>query len=249
MPIRLTKSVKIISILIFVFFLIQKTSDLYLGTQIYSLLSLESQAFFHRHYYWQILTYPFLSGDVSQLFFNLLMFVFVGSDLESFWGSRSFLRYLFFCSISLGLIYVLSGMGRGVPLVGPSGVLYGLFAAYGLIFGERVLLFMLLFPIQAKYFALILAAIQLLTALFSPGVSAVTSFAHFLGMGVGAFYLWGLAKWQISRRNSSRSFISQLKKLTKKRRSSRKHLKLVVNRLDEIDQADQDSDESPKTWH
>jgi len=134
-------------------------------------------------------------------------------------------------------------------LVGISGVLYGLFAAYGLIFGERVLLFMLLFPIQAKYFALILAAIQLLTALFSPGASAVTSFAHFLGMGVGAFYLWGLAKWQISRRNSSRSFVNQLKKLTKKKRKSGKHLKLVVNRLDEIDQADQDSDETPKTWH
>ena len=82
MPIRLTPSVKVICILVLCVFLCQKLSDLYLGTHLYSLLSLESESFFQRHFYWQILTYPFLTGDVSQLFFNLLMFVFVGSALS-----------------------------------------------------------------------------------------------------------------------------------------------------------------------
>ena len=248
MPIRLTRSVKVLSLIILVGFILQKTLDLYFGAQLGFFLSLRSFSFFHRHFFWQVLTYPFVSSDVSQLCFNLLMFVFVGSDLEQIWGARSFLKFFFFCTLSVGLIYVLSGLGGEIPLSGLSGVLYGLFAAYGILLGERTLLFMMIVPIQAKYFALILAGIQLLTALFTPG-AWVTGLAHLTGMGMGFLYLWMQMRWRLWSRNRERSLGDQWKKFTKKRVRSSKHLKLVVNRLEDMDPGDEDSKDSPKTWH
>ena len=247
MPIRLTRSVKVLSLIFLASFIIQKTSDLYFGTHLGVGLSLQSSSFLHSHFFWQVLTYPLISSDVSQLVFNLLMFVFVGSDLEQIWGARSFLKFLFFCTVSIGLIYALSGMGGEISLSGLSGALFGLFAAYGILLGDRTLLLMMIFPIQAKYFAMILAAIQLLTALFTPG-AFVTGLAHLLGMVMGGVYLWGQARWRLWARRHPPTLDNQLKKLMK-RKSRSHHLKLVVNRLDELDREEGDSKDSPKTWH
>jgi len=249
MPIRLTRSVTVLSLIILMSFIFQKTLDLYFGAQLGFFLSLRSSSFFDQHFFWQVVTYPFVSSDVSQLFFNLLMFVFVGADLEQIWGSRSFLKFFFFCTLSVGLIYVLSGWGGETPLSGISGALYGLFAAYGILLGERTLLFMMIVPVQAKYFAMTLAGIQLLTALFTPG-AWVTALAHLTGMVMGFLYLWIQMRWRLSIRSQQGYFLgNQLKKFTKKRARSGKHLKLVVNRLDDLEQEDEGSKDSPKTWH
>ena len=43
----------------------------------------------------------------------------------------------------------------------------GLLTAFGILFGERVFLFMLIFPMKAKHFVLILGLIELMTTVFS----------------------------------------------------------------------------------
>jgi membrane associated rhomboid family serine protease len=119
-----------------------------------------------------------------QLFFNLMMVAFIGSELELAWGRR---RFLFYYSLrGFFRVFVFSharNLARAESLlsyIGASGAIYGLLVAYGLIFGERVLLFMMLFPLKAKYFVWILALIELMSTVFSTGGS-LASIAHIGG--------------------------------------------------------------------
>ena len=61
------------------------------------------------------------------------------------------------------------------PLVGLSGIVSSLCVAYAVIFPDRVFSFMMIIPIKARYFCMILVAISLYQGLSGP-------------MGVGA---WG----------------------------------------------------------
>jgi membrane associated rhomboid family serine protease len=152
---------------------------------------------------WQLLTYNFLHSPVvySHILFNLLMMWMIGGDLERHWGGRKYLTYWMVCGIGAGVCVTLAGAFRGVttPTIGASGAIYGLLLAYGTIFAERRLLFMLLFPIKAKTMAWILFAIAFVSNL-SPQSDRVSHVAHLGGMVVGWLYLqraWRLGDfWQ-----------------------------------------------------
>jgi membrane associated rhomboid family serine protease len=250
MPIRLTKTVKVLAIICFIVFLIQQTGDQFFGTHLTSVFGLVPAYWLRDYRIWQLFTYSFLHADVMQLFFNLMMMTFIGSDLEDLWGPRRFLRFYLFCATATGLVYLLfqmmfHGPGNHAPLIGPSGAIYGLLMAYGLLFGERVLLFMMLFPLKAKYFIWVLALIQLMTTVYSPG-GGWSSLAHLSGMASGLIYLWIQASWLASRKNpSGGGFFAPAK-----RRKRSKHLKLIVNNNRDFDsQDDDDPGPQPKVWH
>jgi membrane associated rhomboid family serine protease len=250
MPIRLTRAVKALAIACFAAFLIQQTADQFFGTNLLSWFALVPAFFVLDHRYWQIITYAFLHGDVMHLFLNLLMLVFIGGELEATWGTARFLRYYFFCAISAGLLYLVLQMFRGdglhTPMVGASGAIYGLLMAYGLIFGERVLLFMMLFPLKAKYFVWILAGIELMTTVFS-GHGGLASAAHLGGMAAGFGYLWGRATYTVWKKN--RTGQTLLGRKAKKRRIQPKHLKLVINNQNKVELTSEDEDDKPPTFH
>lgn len=249
MPIQLTRTIKALIIVCFVAFIVQQTSDRFLGTHFLSWFGLVPAAFIQSHRYWQIFTYAFLHADVMHLFFNMLMLAFIGSELEITWGRTQFLRYFIFCTVMAALAYlvlqlvILKDPGYGL-MVGASGGIYGLLMAYGLIFGERVLLFMMLFPMKAKHFVLVLALVELMTTMYSSG-GPVASGAHLAGMAAGFFYLWARARWII--RQKSRAKVKMLGFQLKRKKS--KHLKLVVNKPRENDSSDEGSHGNPRTWH
>jgi membrane associated rhomboid family serine protease len=227
--------------------MLQQTGDQFFGTDILGIFGLVPFAFLREYRFWQILTYPFFHRDVMQLFFNLMMLAFIGSDIEAAWGSRRFLKYFFFCSVSAGLTYVLIQTAVGLqsghfrahaPMNGATGAIYGLLMAYGLIFGERVLLFMMLFPMKAKHFIWVLALLELFTTLYSGG-GGLASIGHLAGMIAGFGYLWWGATLTVLRNRSKQS--------KKKRRNQ--HLKLIVNNAKDFEREDDDSENNPKTWH
>ncbi len=253
MPIRLTRAVRYLLVASVACFLIQQTGDQFFGTHLLSIFGLTSAGFFQNRYYWQIFTYSFLHTEVIQLFFNLMILALLGSELEQVWGMIRFLSYYFFCSISSALVYLLF---HGVfardsaffaPLIGPSGALYGLFTAYGLIFGERVLLFMMLFPMKAKHFVWVLAGLQLMMTIYTPG-GAWASLAQLTGMGAGFVYLWVRTRWILSRKKHSFQALGQSGSRKIKKKKGR-HLKLVSSKSGDIDRLDSDADDHPKTWH
>src|SRR5262245_41811600 len=109
---------------------------------------------------WQLVTYNFLHSPVaySHILFNMLTMWMIGGDLERHWGGRKYLTYWLVCGVGAGVFVALAGGFRGVtiPTIGASGAIYGLLLAYGTIFAERVLLFMMLFPLKARTVAWIL---------------------------------------------------------------------------------------------
>jgi membrane associated rhomboid family serine protease len=256
MPIRLTKAVKYLIIACFAVYVIQWiTWAATGGTPITDWFGLSPAGFVMKHRIWQIFTYAFLHGDPIHLFLNLMMLAFIGAELEASWGITRFLRYYFVCSVSAGLVYLILKMiwwgGEGAAsdtsvMIGASGAIYGLLMAYGLLFGERVMLFMMLFPMKAKHFIWILALIEFMSIFPGSGRGAsLSSVAHVAGMAAGFIYLWTWASLSVMRKR--RAAAASGKPLKKgKKRSASQHLKLVINNEKSEDDDDVDT---PRTWH
>lgn len=245
MPIRLSPTVKILAIACVAIFVLQHALERFAGVPISGIFGLSPYDFLLGHSVWQIFTYPFLHADVLHLFFNLLMVAFIGSDLEMHWGRKKFLALVFSGSTAAGILYLLlqaivfSSVASRTPLVGISGAVYAMLAAYGIIFGERVMLFMMLFPLKAKQFIWVLAGMELMTSLFS-GRGGLSSAAHLAGFAAGWAFVF--AERRIAGRGTASPFGQRAKAVKKNKRPSN-HLKLVINK------DDSDDDSTPKTWH
>ena len=242
-PLRITPTIKILLITLFASFVIERTADIYLGGDLVSWFALVPKRVVLDFAVWQLVTYSFLHADVMHLFLNLLLLVFVGSELETLWGRKRFLRFFFFCVVSGGAAYLLmtafATSRMHVPMVGASAGIYGLLVAYGILFSERVLLFMMLFPMKAKQFVWILALVEFMTSFFSPS-GGLSSVAHLGGMAGGFFYLWGFAWFARRKRQMAEGHLQKQR--------DKRHLKLVVGRGDRDDDPGS-SGGGPKTWH
>ena len=166
---------------------------------------------------WQLVTYMFLHGGISHILFNMLTLWMMGTELEHKWGTRFFTKFYFVCGIGAGLTHVLLGIlpfGFAnqfyYPLtIGASGAIFGLLLAYAVYFPTRPILMFFIFPVPAKYFVMILGAIQLMLAAGGGGGIAYT--AHLGGIATGYLYLKGFRlnlfseiqyrylKWRINR--------------------------------------------------
>jgi membrane associated rhomboid family serine protease len=163
---------------------------------------------------WQLVTYMFLhANSVFHIFFNCLMLWFFGSELEKHWGARFFTIYYFTCGVGAGLIYclgvalytVITGNQQPfeIPVVGASGALFGLLVAYGIMFSKRIIYFMGMFPMKAKYFAMIAAAMDSFSLLTTGFLgSEVAYLCHIGGAIVGFLFLWGNTRLKLSKTKS-----------------------------------------------
>jgi len=157
-----------------------------------------------RFHLYQFITYQFLHGGFQHLFFNMFALWMFGGVIEQVWGPRKFLFYYLMCGVAAGLcqeaaqyLYFLSeGMGnyntaeiapylnRWVT-IGASGAVYGILLAFGMTFpNNQIFLFPIPVPIKAKWFVMGYAAIELFSALSSPG-DGVAHVAHLGGMFFG----------------------------------------------------------------
>lgn len=169
-------------------FALPHISSLSLG----SLLGLSAAHFMNGHIY-SILTYPFLSHSLIEVILNCLMLWLMGSEFEANWGRKRYIHFLLSVVVGGGLLFLsicfLFFKGTGIytfPLVGLSGIVSSLCLAYAVIFPDRIFSFMMLIPIKAKYFCMILVAISLFQGLSGPtGVGAWGQ----LG-GIAAAYLF-----------------------------------------------------------
>jgi membrane associated rhomboid family serine protease len=144
----------------------------------------------HRLFLWQPLTYLFLHGNFWHLLFNMFMLWMFGSELEYKWGHKQFLFYYFLTGMGAGLLDILVHPSALSTTVGCSGAIYGLLMAYGLLFGDRPVLFSFLIPMKVKWMVAIMGVIEFLSALNTRG-SAVSHIAHLGGMLFGFLYLRG----------------------------------------------------------
>jgi membrane associated rhomboid family serine protease len=154
---------------------------------------------------WQIVTHMFMHANLQHLLFNMFSLYMFGSMVEMVWGERRFLFFYLFCGLGAWALH----MGvtaweiqkapldeimflRDVPVLGASGAIYGVMAGFALLFPTQTI--QLLFPpipIQARYFVLGLAAIDLYSGISGSG-AGVAHFAHVGGALFGAilYFFW-----------------------------------------------------------
>ncbi len=144
---------------------------------------------------WQLVTYLFLHGGVFHILFNMLTLWMFGVELERMWGSKYFAKYYFVAGVGAGLTQIIVSLLPFGPLaslyyaqtIGASGAIYGLLLAYAMYFPNRQIMFWGVFPIQVKYFVLIMGGISLLSA--ADGARGVAHVAHLGGIAAGYLYL------------------------------------------------------------
>lgn len=154
---------------------------------------------------WQPVTYMFLHGGFSHIFFNMFALWMFGRGLEEEMGSRRFLFYYFVCGVGAALVQL--GMAEVdimnmntqyevwnymlTPTVGASGAVFGLLLAFGMLHPNATIMLLIPpIPMKAKWFVVIYGVIELLLIIFQ----AQDGIAHFAHLG-GMFWGWLLMLW------------------------------------------------------
>ncbi|SHF06945.1 Membrane associated serine protease, rhomboid family [Bacteroides luti] len=156
----------------------------------------------------QLISYMFMHGGFTHLFFNMFAVWMFGRILEQIWGPKKFLFYYIACGIGAGLIQELvqyiqyavqlsaydkvdlgEGMAQYLNLmntVGASGAVYAILLAFGMLFpNEKMFIIPIPFPIKAKYFVAGYAIIELMQGVANNPTDNVAHFAHLGGMIFG----------------------------------------------------------------
>ena len=155
---------------------------------------------------WQPFTYMFLhdNNNMGHVFSNMFGLFMFGSSIESFMGSKKFLRYYIFTGIGASLLYAIINtydMANLMvdsqpyirmaltPMVGASGAIFGILAAYGMLFPNNELLILPIpFPIKAKYYVILYGLYETYSGIHGLS-SGIAHYAHVGGLIVGYILL------------------------------------------------------------
>ena len=77
-----------------------------------------------------LVTYMFLHADIFHLFGNMIFLFVFGDDIEEAMGSLRFVVFYLACGIVGALVFAASGPQSSLPLIGASGAVSGVIAAY-----------------------------------------------------------------------------------------------------------------------
>lgn len=136
---------------------------------------------------WQLLTYGFLHGSLSHIFFNMFALLMFGAPLEYTWGTKRFLTFYVVCVLGAGLTYLLWAqvMAISSPVLGASGGVFGLLLAYGMLFPrQQVMLLFPPIPMTARTLVIGYGVLELLMGVTGLGGN-IAHFAHLGGMLFG----------------------------------------------------------------
>ncbi len=195
---------------------------------------------------WQLFTYMFLhSMQVTHILFNMLMLWFFGAELEQRWGAKFFLFYYLFSGVGAAVLYCLgiwiyalatsSQQPLIVPVIGASGAIFGLMLAHGILFGERIVYFFMLFPMKTKYFVMVMGAVQMASMMTSAVSGGEVAYLAHLG---------GLAAGYVCLHMRGAFLIYETKKQKNKNKKGR-NLRLVVDN----DKSKEAENKGPRYWN
>lgn len=234
----LSKINKILIIAMVSMFLLSSLLSLSAGIHLVSILGLSLNGLLQGMVF-QLITFPLVEQHLLGVLFNGLILWFIGSELEWRFGPRQYVLFLLSTLLGGALFFLIVTALFSLPLVplsGLAGLASGLCLAYAVFYPDRLFTFMLIFPMKAKYFCLLIIAISLYNGFFSPGRAG--AWAQ-LGMMAGAF-LWVVFKTPEGRALLGMSLAKMRKNSEVRKKPQASHLKLVKK---------EDEDEPPKYWH
>lgn len=207
-----TRNLLIINVLIFL-------AQVLLGSNIpinkYLALQFYESDYFYPH---QIITYMFLHGGISHIFFNMFALFMFGRTLEMVWGPKKFLLYYLITGIGAALaqeivytvhyseiifnseittihagsdIFTRQEFFNILPAtLGASGAIFGILVAFGMMFpNSELFIIPFPFPIKAKWFVLGYGILELGLGISNNAADNVAHFAHLGGLFTGLIIL------------------------------------------------------------
>lgn len=204
---EVTKNLLIINVLFFIATVYFESRNI----SLFHLLGLHYPSSFYFEPY-QIVTHFFIHGGFQHLLFNMLGLVFLGSNLERAWGAKRFL--IFYLVTAIGAA-IFSTLIDGIQFyymydtffppvmdggsAGASGAIFGLIAAYGLLFPNIEFRLYFLIPVKAKWVAIASAVIAIYGGIFPVVDSDGVTTGHFAHLGGMIFGFILIKIWQKGR--------------------------------------------------
>lgn len=151
--------------------------------------------------WWQPLSYMFIHGGFSHLFFNMFGLLMFGIVCEKRIGSTEFLVFYILCGIFDGLVSlaIYYFVGAKFLLIGASGALYSVLLLYSVLFPDSTIFIWGIIPVKAPILVLIYAVIEIVSEVL--GASNIAHLTHLTGfimaflyirirMGINPFRIW-----------------------------------------------------------
>lgn len=163
-------------------------------------------------HFWQLVSYMFLHAGWQHILFNMLALWMFGSTVEDVWGGKRFLIFYLICGVGAALFQLgtmaielnvllskvnansiskeefmyRGGQLYNLTIVGASGAIMGVMAAFGWLFPNAPM-YIIFFPvaIKAKYIVIGYFLIDLFGGINPQSGDNVAHFAHVGGAIVG----------------------------------------------------------------
>lgn len=143
---------------------------------------------------YQIITHMFMHGGWLHLIFNMFGVWMFGSAIENYFREKKYVILYFASGLGAYILHFVvvyyTSDNFNIPVVGASGALFGLLAAFAVLYPNvEMMLIFLPIPIKAKYFVLIYMLIELfggITQIRDENTGIISdNIAHFAHIGGG----------------------------------------------------------------
>ncbi|ACG72250.1 Rhomboid family protein [Anaeromyxobacter sp. K] len=141
-----------------------------------------------------VLTAMFLHGGLVHVGSNMLFLWIFGNNVEDALGRGRFVLFYLACGVVAAVVQVVASAATGdleVPMVGASGAIAGVLAAYMVLFPRArvttlviIVIFIRIIPVPAAFFIGLWFLLQVLSIFFG-GNTGVALFAHVGGFVAG----------------------------------------------------------------
>ena len=216
--------VTILGIWLFFSFLVNFVEQAW-AADLFVALSLDPKEVLSSFQLWQVITYSLLHDleSPSHVIFNLIGLIFLAPPLERRWGSKPFLHFVFWSALIAGLFTLVCGLLMpeffGARVVGASGVVMAVLAAFSFVMPNATILLFFVIPIQARWVIWLAVGIDAMMFLSSPKGTGLAFHTHLGGV---------LAAWLLITGNWRPSLLKdRLHLFTIKKKRRRPHLKIV----------------------
>jgi membrane associated rhomboid family serine protease len=143
--------------------------------------------------YWQFLSYMFLHGGPMHLTLNMFILFLFGEIVEHALGKVRFIVLYLISGIGSAVVFIILEGAGDVAMLGASGAVFGILAAYGLMFPKEKIWVPIPFgiPLPAYTVVILLAIMEFVLGFFSIE-EGIANFGHFGGIitGVALTMFW-----------------------------------------------------------
>lgn len=137
--------------------------------------------------WWQFLTYMFLHGGAMHILINMFVLGIFGIAVEKQLGWRMFSLLYGIAGLGSSFLYLVLTGDAFIMMLGASGAVFGILAAYGLLFPKNWIMVFFV-PMPALIAVFLIAAFELIAGVFNilPGIA---NFGHLGGIVVGVVFI------------------------------------------------------------